>query len=114
MVWQTKTQMCVIASLQSSTQTDLKFTKKSKESPSSGVHVTVASDETMSMSVTPETETQAGLTPQLPQQSVKSSLAESPRLCGGLRYPSLPGNLDIASGLAEIQRHLSDPALPVI
>lgn len=73
----------------------------------------VASDDTMFMTVTPETETS-----QLPQPSVKSSLMESPRLCNSLRnslrYPSLPGNLEITSGLAEIQKHLSDPVLPVI
>uniref|UniRef100_A0A7N8WKM8 Potassium voltage-gated channel subfamily H member 6-like n=1 Tax=Mastacembelus armatus TaxID=205130 RepID=A0A7N8WKM8_9TELE len=98
---------------QSSTQTDLKFTKKSQESLSSGIHVTVASDDTMFMT-TPETETHTGLTPQLPQPSVKSSLMENPRLCGTARYPSLPGNLDITSGLVEIQKHVSDPVLPVI
>lgn len=70
--------------------------------------MTVASDDTMFMTVTPETETS-----QLPQPSVKSSLMENPRLCDSLRYPSLPGNLDITSGLADIQKHLSDPVLPV-
>lgn len=100
--------------LQSSTQTDLKFPKKSQESLSSGIHVTAASDDTMFMTVTPETETHTGLTPQLPQPSVKSPLMENPSLCGSLRYPSLPGNLDITSGLAEIQKHLSDPVLPII
>uniref|UniRef100_A0A8C9YI20 Potassium voltage-gated channel subfamily H member 2 n=1 Tax=Sander lucioperca TaxID=283035 RepID=A0A8C9YI20_SANLU len=67
----------------SSTQTDLQFTKKSQESLSSGIHMTVASNDTMFM------------------------------LCSSLRYPSLPGNLDITSGLAEIQKHHSDPVLPV-
>lgn len=76
--------------------------------------MTVASDDTMFTAATPETETHAGSTPQLPQLSVKSTLVENPRLCGSLRYPSLPGNLDIPSGLAEIQKHLSDPVLPVI
>lgn len=66
------------------------------------------------MTVTPETETRAGLAPQLPQPSVKSSLMDKPRLCDSPRYPSLPGNLDITSGLAETQKHLSDPVLPVI
>ncbi|KAI3365278.1 hypothetical protein L3Q82_010374, partial [Scortum barcoo] len=96
-------QMDSQAPTQSSTKTDLKFTKS---------HVTAASDDTMFMTVTPETETQTGLNPQLPQPSVKSSLMENPRPC--LRYPSLPGNLDITSGLAEIQKHVSDPVLPVI
>uniref|UniRef100_A0A673C7B4 Potassium voltage-gated channel, subfamily H (eag-related), member 6b n=1 Tax=Sphaeramia orbicularis TaxID=375764 RepID=A0A673C7B4_9TELE len=89
-------------------------TEKSQESLSSGIHVTVASDDTMFMMVTPETETHAGLAPQLPQASVGSSLTDNPRLCGSLRYPSLPGNLDITSGLEDIQKHLSDPVLPVI
>uniref|UniRef100_A0A673C0H8 Potassium voltage-gated channel, subfamily H (eag-related), member 6b n=1 Tax=Sphaeramia orbicularis TaxID=375764 RepID=A0A673C0H8_9TELE len=74
--------------------------KKSQESLSSGIHVTVASDDTMFM--------------MLPQASVGSSLTDNPRLCGSLRYPSLPGNLDITSGLEDIQKHLSDPVLPVI
>ncbi|KAM9838095.1 voltage-gated inwardly rectifying potassium channel KCNH6 [Aulostomus maculatus] len=100
------------APTQSSTQTDLKFTKNSQESPSCDIDVTVASDDTMFMTVIPETETHSGLTPQLTQPSVKSSLMENPRLRGKLRYPSLPGNLDITAGLADIQRHLSDPVLP--
>ncbi|XP_074519384.1 voltage-gated inwardly rectifying potassium channel KCNH6 [Halichoeres trimaculatus] len=99
--------------LQDSTKTDTKSNKKSQESLSSGIHVTVASDDTMFMTVTPETETQTGLTPDLPQTSVKPTLMENPRLCSKLRYPSLPGNLDITSGLAEIQKHLSDPGLSV-
>uniref|UniRef100_A0A665WL40 Cyclic nucleotide-binding domain-containing protein n=1 Tax=Echeneis naucrates TaxID=173247 RepID=A0A665WL40_ECHNA len=80
--------------------------QKSQESLSSGIHVTVASDDTMFMTVTPETETNTGLTP---QPSVKSS-----RLCSSLSSPALPGDLDITSGLAKIQKHLSDPVLPVI
>ncbi|XP_050922514.1 potassium voltage-gated channel subfamily H member 6 [Lates calcarifer] len=44
----------------------------------------------------------------------QQSTHTEPRLHGNLRYPSLPGNLDINSGLAEIQKHLSDPVLPVI
>lgn len=93
---------------------DLQLPKISQESLSSGIHVTVASDDTMFMIVSPETETHSGLTPQLPQPLVKSSLMENPKMCSSLRYPSLPGNLDITSGLAEIQKHHSDPVLPVI
>ncbi|XP_031171009.1 potassium voltage-gated channel subfamily H member 6 isoform X1 [Sander lucioperca] len=106
-------QMDSCTATQSSTQTDLQFTKKSQESLSSGIHMTVASNDTMFMAVTPETETHTGLTPQLALPSVKSSLMENPKLCSSLRYPSLPGNLDITSGLAEIQKHHSDPVLPV-
>ncbi|XP_068438822.1 potassium voltage-gated channel subfamily H member 6 [Clinocottus analis] len=78
-------------------------TLQSQESLSSGIHVTVASDDTMFMAATPETET--------PRPSVRSALMENPRLCCSLRSPSLPGNLDISPGLAEIQKHLSDPVL---
>ncbi|XP_034563754.1 potassium voltage-gated channel subfamily H member 6 [Notolabrus celidotus] len=109
----TPIQMDSQAPIQSSSQTDLKLDKKSQESLSSGIHVTVASDDTMFMTVTPETETHTGLTPNLPQTSVQSTLMENPGLCSKLRYPSLPGNLDITAGLAEIQKHLSDPVLPV-
>ncbi|XP_054455496.1 potassium voltage-gated channel subfamily H member 6 [Anoplopoma fimbria] len=98
----------------SSAQTDLQFAKKSQESVSSGIPVTVASDDTMFMTVTPETETHTGLTLQPPQPSVRSSITEGPGLCCSLRYPSLPGNLDISPELAEIQKHLSEPMLPAI
>ncbi|XP_034717015.1 potassium voltage-gated channel subfamily H member 6 isoform X1 [Etheostoma cragini] len=101
------------AATQSSTQSDPQFTQKSQESLSSGIHMTVTSNDTMFMAVTPETESHTGLTPQLALPSVKSSLMENPKLYGSLRYPSLPGDLDITSGLAEIQKHLSDPVLPV-
>ncbi|XP_072311602.1 voltage-gated inwardly rectifying potassium channel KCNH6 isoform X2 [Eucyclogobius newberryi] len=94
-----------------STQTDLKFKKKSQESFSSGIHVT--SDDAMSMMVTPETENQTGLASQLPESSGVSSLLDNPRLSNNLRYPSLPGNLDLTSGLSDMQKHLSDPVLPV-
>ncbi|CAJ1081098.1 hypothetical protein INR49_013661 [Xyrichtys novacula] len=100
------------APTQSSIQTDLKLNKKSQESLSSGIHVTVASDDTMFMTVSPETETLSRLTPEHPRTSVKSTFMENPGLGGKLRCPSLPGNLDITSGLAEIQKHLSDPVLP--
>ncbi|XP_061765475.1 potassium voltage-gated channel subfamily H member 6 [Nerophis ophidion] len=69
---------------QNSAHSDLKSRKKSEESLSSGIHVT------------PETETHPGLNPQR------------------LRYPSMPDNLDISSGQSDIQKHLSDPLLPVL
>uniref|UniRef100_A0A3Q4GX93 Potassium voltage-gated channel subfamily H member 7-like n=1 Tax=Neolamprologus brichardi TaxID=32507 RepID=A0A3Q4GX93_NEOBR len=97
-----------------SAEADLKQTSKSQDSLSSGIHVTAASDDTMFMAITPETDTHTGLTPQLPQPSVKSSLLDSSRLCGNLRYPSLPESLEIQSRLAEIQKHLSDPVLPIV
>ncbi|XP_031614579.1 potassium voltage-gated channel subfamily H member 6 [Oreochromis aureus] len=107
-------QMDSLAPTQTSAETDLKQTSKSQDSLSSGIHVTAASDDTMFMAITPETDTHTGLTPQLPQPSVKSSLMDSSRLCGNLRYPSLPESLDIQSRLAEIQKHLSDPVLPIV
>ncbi|XP_068161561.1 potassium voltage-gated channel subfamily H member 6 [Antennarius striatus] len=97
---------------QSSAQTELQVTKKSQESLSSGIHVTVASDDIMF--TTPDADIRQGSTPQLPQPSVKACLMENQRASGSLRYPSLPGNLDISSGLVEIQKHLSDPVLPVV
>lgn len=103
----------VISLLQSSPHTDGKFTKKSQESISTGTHVTVPSDDATFMGVSPESEHHAGSLPQTPQPRVKSS-AQNPKLCGIPHCPSLPGNLDITSGPAEMQKHLSDPVLPVI
>ncbi|XP_035252908.1 potassium voltage-gated channel subfamily H member 6-like isoform X2 [Anguilla anguilla] len=84
------------------------FRRKSRDSLSSGIHLTVASDDTMSMS--PETET-AAAPPGLSPAQVPSS-AGSPGLCGSLRFPSLPENLQTSPSLTEIQRHVSDPVLP--
>ncbi|KAG7459768.1 hypothetical protein MATL_G00214240 [Megalops atlanticus] len=84
-----------------------KFNHKSRDSLSSGIHLTVASDETMSMS--PETEPAAP--PSLGLAQPLASIAP-PGLCSSLRFPSLPENLETSSGLAEIQRHVSDPVLP--
>ncbi|KAJ8384846.1 hypothetical protein AAFF_G00197560 [Aldrovandia affinis] len=83
-----------------------KFNHKSRDSLSSGIHMTVTSDETMPKS--PETEAAAphGLSP----VQALSSMGP-PGLCSSLRFPSLPENLE-ASSLAEIQRHVSDPILP--
>lgn len=84
--------------LQSSAHVDVQFgKKKSQESLSGGINVTV----------TPETDTNTDLAPQ-------PSLVANSRMCSNLRYPSLPGNLDLASELTEIPKHLSDPALPAI
>ncbi|KAM3860042.1 voltage-gated inwardly rectifying potassium channel KCNH6 [Diretmus argenteus] len=91
------------ASIPSTAQLDLKFPKRSQESLSGGIHH-------VPTSVSPDTETSARPAHQL---LLQPSLAATPGLCGSPRYPSLPGNLDISSGLAEIQKHLSDPVLPV-
>ncbi|XP_047466078.1 potassium voltage-gated channel subfamily H member 6-like isoform X2 [Mugil cephalus] len=85
-------QMDNLPPTQSSAHADLQFTeKKSQELLSSGIHATV----------TPETDTSTDLT-------------ANSRLSSNLRYPSLPGNLDVASEPSEIPKHLSDPSLPAI
>ncbi|KAM6951012.1 voltage-gated inwardly rectifying potassium channel KCNH6 [Aplochiton taeniatus] len=106
-------QMDSRAHMPSLTQPGLEFTQKSQDSLSSGIHLMVTSDETMSTSITPERECVAPLAPQQLKPSVRPSLMEAPGLCGRPRFPSLPGNLDVSSGQAEIQKHLSDPVLPV-
>ncbi|XP_063079281.1 potassium voltage-gated channel subfamily H member 6a isoform X2 [Engraulis encrasicolus] len=111
---------------------------RSSDSLSSGIHLAVASDDTMSVS--PDMEKPHGLSstpahspPQLhiqapsqpqptPQaQSQAQGLAvEDPSqpsqlsglLCGSLRFPSLPENLEASNVPTEIQRHVSDPILP--
>ncbi|XP_048846199.1 potassium voltage-gated channel subfamily H member 6a isoform X3 [Brienomyrus brachyistius] len=67
------------------------FPHKSRDSLSSGVHLADAPEDTMSPF--PETDL-------------------TPRLCSGLRFPSLPENLQAPPGLADIQRRVSDPMLP--
>ncbi|KAM9716108.1 voltage-gated inwardly rectifying potassium channel KCNH6 [Menidia menidia] len=94
-------------------QDDLKSSKKSQESLSSGIHMAAASDDTTFMTLTPDADTHRGLTVQLPQPSVKPSLSADACLCENLRCPSLPVNLDAISECAEIQKHFSDPVLPV-
>ncbi|XP_056899942.1 potassium voltage-gated channel subfamily H member 6 isoform X3 [Takifugu flavidus] len=95
---------------QSSSHTDVKSTKKSEESISNGTLATAASVDTIFLSLSPQTESHAESLP--PQPSVNSSIHKPKRR----RIPhchSLPENLDV-SGPAEIQKHLSDPVLPVI
>ncbi|XP_041940783.1 potassium voltage-gated channel subfamily H member 6a isoform X1 [Alosa sapidissima] len=106
------------------------FQHRSSDSLSSGIHLTVASDDTMSMS--PEMEKQPALPvssaqpldqvrPQpTAQPQGKGQGAEDPSqspqlsglLCGSLRFPSLPDSLEAPSSPTEIQRHVSDPVLP--
>ncbi|XP_067238077.1 potassium voltage-gated channel subfamily H member 6a isoform X5 [Chanodichthys erythropterus] len=81
------------------------FKEKSPDSLSSGIHLTVASNDTMSMS--PETE--------LAVPTGEPHLQPPGLLCRSLRFPSLPDSLEnpnTLEGSAEIQRHLSDPVLP--
>lgn len=89
---------------------DSDFKHKSKDSLSSGIHLTVASDDTMSMS--PEADPPhlpcAGLNP--PQMS---EAREPPGLlCDSQRFPSLPEHLENSTEMQDIQRHVSDPVLP--
>uniref|UniRef100_A0A8C7IK36 Potassium voltage-gated channel, subfamily H (eag-related), member 6a n=1 Tax=Oncorhynchus kisutch TaxID=8019 RepID=A0A8C7IK36_ONCKI len=84
---------------------------KFKDSLSSGIHLTVASDDTMSMS--PETEPLPGSSMGLSPHHVScQTLGPSGLLCGSLRFPSLPDNLETSTEGQEIQRHVSDPILP--
>ncbi|XP_061667101.1 potassium voltage-gated channel subfamily H member 6 [Syngnathoides biaculeatus] len=75
----------------SSTHSDVKFTETFQES---------------AFGSRPRTGTHLG-------SSVKRPHPANPRTCASLRCPSLPDNLDATSGLSEIQKHLSDPVLPV-
>ncbi|XP_067088632.1 potassium voltage-gated channel subfamily H member 6a [Osmerus mordax] len=82
---------------------------RSKDSLSSGIHLTVASDDTMSMS--PETEPHPGPPVGLPQ--LPGPAQGPPRLlCGSQRFPSLPENLETSTDSQGIHRHVSDPILP--
>ncbi|XP_029013982.1 potassium voltage-gated channel subfamily H member 6a isoform X2 [Betta splendens] len=91
-----------------SPESDLKH--KSKDSLSSGIHLTVASDDTMSMSPEAEPPRRRGADVAPPQLS---GTHESPRALGGSqRFPSLPEHLETSTTMQEIQRHVSDPVLP--
>ncbi|XP_030630882.1 potassium voltage-gated channel subfamily H member 6-like [Chanos chanos] len=94
--------------MQNTIQSDNKPTQKSQESLSSGIHVTVASDDEEGVLVTPEKEPDV-----VPVLESTSTLINTPGLCASLRFPSLPGNLDTTTYLTDIQKHVSDPVLPV-
>uniref|UniRef100_A0A3B4ZUS1 Potassium voltage-gated channel subfamily H member 6 n=1 Tax=Stegastes partitus TaxID=144197 RepID=A0A3B4ZUS1_9TELE len=87
------------------THTDSDFQHKSKDSLSSGIHLTVASDDTMSMS--PEADP-----PRLPSVDITPPQQPPGLLCGTQRFPSLPEHLETSTEMQEIQRHVSDPVLP--
>ncbi|XP_061568607.1 potassium voltage-gated channel subfamily H member 6a isoform X2 [Cololabis saira] len=91
---------------------DSDFKDKSKESLSSGVHLTVASDDTMSLSpeAEPPHQTSVGLAP--PQPSCFNPQQLPGLLSGSQRCPSLPENLQTPTEMQQIQRHVSDPILP--
>lgn len=88
------------------------FQHKSKDSLSSGVHLTVASDDSASLS--PESDHPPLLRPDPAPQPLSSGASQEPpgQLCGSQRFPSLPEHLETSSDLLEVQRHVSDPVLP--
>ncbi|KAL0993282.1 hypothetical protein UPYG_G00105650 [Umbra pygmaea] len=84
-------------------------TDESKDSLSSGIHLTVASGDTMS----PETAHPPGPSMDLRHSQVSFPTSGSPGLlCGSVSFPSLPDNLETSTEGQEIQRHVSDPTLP--
>ncbi|XP_059414100.1 potassium voltage-gated channel subfamily H member 6-like [Carassius carassius] len=86
------------------------FKEKSPDSLSSGIHLTVASNDTMSMSPETELAVPTGLNPPREPHPQTPGL-----LCRSLRFPSLPDSLESPStlhGSPEIQRHVSNPVLP--
>uniref|UniRef100_A0A8C1UK68 Potassium voltage-gated channel, subfamily H (eag-related), member 6a n=1 Tax=Cyprinus carpio TaxID=7962 RepID=A0A8C1UK68_CYPCA len=83
---------------------------KNPYSLSSGIHLTVASNDTMSMSPETELAVPTGLNPPREPHPQTPGL-----LCRSLRFPSLPDSLESPStleGSPEIQRHVSNPVLP--
>ncbi|XP_025910252.1 potassium voltage-gated channel subfamily H member 6 [Nothoprocta perdicaria] len=85
-----------------------KFHLKSRDSLSSGIHLTVASDETMTISSEQEHHS-----PTTPNAEPPHQRAPAPQgLCQASRFPSLPEHLEAPSEPRDIQRHRSDPVLP--
>uniref|UniRef100_A0A8D0H4E7 Potassium voltage-gated channel subfamily H member 6 n=1 Tax=Sphenodon punctatus TaxID=8508 RepID=A0A8D0H4E7_SPHPU len=85
-----------------------KFQLKSKDSFSSGVHLTVGSDETMTIYSEQEPHSQ---TPPNQEPHHQRPPSTQGLFCGS-RFPSLPEHLEATSKRLDIQRHLSDPVLP--
>ncbi|KAM3864100.1 potassium voltage-gated channel subfamily H member 6a [Diretmus argenteus] len=85
---------------------------KSKDSLSSGIHLPVASDDTMSMSpeADPRHTPSLGLTST--QLSCSGDQGPSGLLCVSQRFPSLPEHLETSTEVQEVQRRVSDPVLP--
>ncbi|PKU34641.1 potassium voltage-gated channel subfamily h member 6 [Limosa lapponica baueri] len=81
---------------------------KSRDSLSSGMQPTVASDETMTVYSEQEHHSPPLPTPEPPHQGAPNTQG----LFRGSRFPSLPEHLEASSEHQDIQRHLSDPVLP--
>ncbi|KAJ8364419.1 hypothetical protein SKAU_G00132500 [Synaphobranchus kaupii] len=77
-----------------------KLHMESRSSVFSGVCLAAPSDEIMTLSH------------EMATPCLRPSRIHISGLCGGLRSPSLPENLEAPSGPADIQRHISDPILP--
>ncbi|XP_053122274.1 potassium voltage-gated channel subfamily H member 6 [Hemicordylus capensis] len=84
-----------------------KIPLKSRDSLSSGIHLTVASDETMTINSEQEHYSET-----LPNLESHQRAAGNRGLFQGSRFPSLPEHLEAPSEHLDIQRHLSDPLLP--
>ncbi|XP_074973344.1 voltage-gated inwardly rectifying potassium channel KCNH6 isoform X1 [Phalacrocorax aristotelis] len=85
-----------------------KFQLKSRDSLSSGMHLAVASDETMTVYSEQNHHSPPLLNPEPPHQRAPTTQG----LFWGSRFPSLPEHLEASSEHQDIQRHLSDPVLP--
>uniref|UniRef100_A0A8C8RME2 Potassium voltage-gated channel subfamily H member 6 n=1 Tax=Pelusios castaneus TaxID=367368 RepID=A0A8C8RME2_9SAUR len=84
-----------------------KFQLKSKDSLSSGRHLSAASDKTTAIYSLPEHYSQT-----LPNPEPHQRATNTRGLFWGSRFPSLPEHLEASSEHLDIQRHLSDPVLP--
>ncbi|XP_072523232.1 voltage-gated inwardly rectifying potassium channel KCNH6 [Salminus brasiliensis] len=93
---------------QSAAQPDSKFKPKSQDSLLCGIQETLGSNEDENLPVSSETNLAVTSIHQ-----VSPSVIDAVYLHSSLRFPSLPGNLDASSCLAEIHKHLSDPVLPI-
>ncbi|XP_042643248.1 potassium voltage-gated channel subfamily H member 6 isoform X4 [Tyto alba] len=85
-----------------------KFHLKSRDSFSSGIHLAVTSDETMTVYSEQEHHSPLLPNPEPPHQRAPNTQG----LFRGSRFPSLPEHLEASSEHQDIQRHLSDPVLP--
>uniref|UniRef100_A0A672UIS5 Potassium voltage-gated channel subfamily H member 6 n=1 Tax=Strigops habroptila TaxID=2489341 RepID=A0A672UIS5_STRHB len=85
-----------------------KFHLKSRDSSSSGMHLTAAPGKTTVVYSKQEHQSPPLPNPEPPHQRAPNTQG----LCRGSRFPSLPEHLEASSEHQDIQRHLSDPVLP--